>query len=71
VSTLALEKPRGVSLSKDNENFIFSYGLGANLVLVSTTTLMPLENTLNTGMYITWSHLINWYREVERLRMNT
>ena len=67
ISSMTIEKPRGVALNLDNENFIFSFGAEANMMLVSTKILKPIKNSIRPGMYISGSHIINWDLAVQNL----
>lgn len=67
ITSLEIEKPRGVTLSLNNSHFVFSFGNEASMMLVSTTNLKPIHNSIMPKMYISGSHIINWDRQTQAL----
>lgn len=55
-----LPRPRGVTLTHDQQRFVVSFGDDASVVQIGVESLEPVESTLSQGSYLTGSHLHNW-----------
>lgn len=67
IKKLALEKPRGVTLSHDGKYFIVSYGQMASIVNVSTKELQLQNDSVAEATYLAGSHIYNWTTMVREL----
>lgn len=67
VKTLALARPRGVTLSADGRHFVIAYGHNAAIVALAVDTLVIAGKSYCENSFITGSHLWNWERECARL----
>jgi hypothetical protein len=57
---LSLPRPRGLTLTTDQSEFIVSAGEQASLLRIPAQTLTPLSEPLIALSYVTGSHLYNW-----------
>jgi len=55
-----LPRPRGVTLTRDQQQFVISFGDDASVVQIAVESLEVIESTLSQGSFLTGSHLHNW-----------
>jgi hypothetical protein len=67
IKKLALEIPRGVTLSNDGKYFVVSYGQMANIVNISTKELQLQNDSITEATYLAGSHIYNWTTMVQEL----
>jgi hypothetical protein len=67
IKKLALEIPRGVTLSNNGKYFIVSYGQMANIVNISTNELELKNDSITEATYLAGSHVYNWTTMVQEL----
>jgi hypothetical protein len=67
IKKLALELPRGVTLSNDGKYFIVSYGQMASIVNISTKELQLQNDSITDATYLAGSHIYNWTKMVQEL----
>lgn len=60
VKKLDLPRPRGVTLTRDQQQFVVSFGDDASVVQIDVASLEVVEDTLSKGSFLTGSHLHNW-----------
>ena len=62
LKVLELPFARGVTLTRDGENFIVSYGATADIIRVAPDTLAPVRSSNISQSYLSGSHVFNWSR---------
>ncbi len=62
VKVMDRPRPRGVTLSRDGERYILSFGTQAELVHIDAKTLEPAGESAMTQTFLSGSHLFNWTR---------
>ncbi|WP_101759666.1 DUF1513 domain-containing protein [Oceanicoccus sp. KOV_DT_Chl] len=67
LKVIDLPSPRGVELTVDQQYFLVSYGLEANVVQVSVDDLEIDKASTIFKSYITGSHIYNWSRAMSEL----
>ncbi|WP_370981555.1 DUF1513 domain-containing protein [Agaribacterium sp. ZY112] len=64
---IELDRPRGVTLSVDNSEFIVTYGAQASVARIPVSSLMLDSSSVLNASYLTGSHVYNWSRAMLEL----
>jgi uncharacterized protein len=67
LNSIRLDKPRGVTLTKDEKNFVISYGADTNIMLVDVETLSTSPDEKMSLTYLSGSHIYNWSKTLEEI----
>jgi uncharacterized protein len=67
LNVIRVEKPRGVALTIDGENFVVSYGADTNIMLVDVETLSTKPDEMITLTYLSGSHIYNWSKTLAEI----
>jgi hypothetical protein len=62
LKVLDLPHPRGVTLTRDGEFFVLSFGLETNLLKITARDLNDIDEAIVPNTFISGSHLYNWSR---------
>lgn len=62
VKTFDRPRPRGVTLSRDGNRFLVSYGPSTDLMEIDAASLEPAAESAMTHTFLSGSHLFNWTR---------
>jgi hypothetical protein len=64
---MSVPNPRGITISLDEKNYIVSYGIDSNSILISTKDLIADRTSILQPTYATGEHIINWSRTVKNI----
>jgi len=62
VKTMELPFARGVTLTRDGQRFVVSYGLSADVIQIAPDSLALDRNSNLSQSYLSGSHVFNWTR---------